>query len=66
MSDYIYCEGCNTNYVDTGCGETEEHARCPVVCSMDGELITGREDGCQGHTMEEYKLWLAQIMSRNV
>lgn len=61
MSEYIYCEGCNTHYVDTGCGQIEEHAYCPYPCSMCGELMTGRENGCQGHTREEHDVFLERL-----
>lgn len=48
-----YCEGCNTRYVDTDCGQAREHARCPAACGLCALPITGRDTGCHGHTMQE-------------
>ena len=50
-----YCGGCNTRYVDTDCGQEDEHAGCPHPCGICGKPITGRNapESCAGHTTAE-------------
>ncbi len=65
-SDYRYCEGCSTHYVDTGCGQDKEHTRCPLPCSICGKPITGRKgpDDCQSHTFDEARAFDAARRGR--
>lgn len=63
---YQYCDGCNTYWVDTGCGQPQEHARCPVSCGICGLLMTGREEpgACEGHTLDEHRAKMNEIRNR--
>ncbi len=64
---YLYCSGCNTHYVDTGCGQDREHAGCPHRCSLCGLLLDGRDTNlsCPGHTFLEVRRFDAQVRGRD-
>lgn len=56
-----YCEGCNTTWVETGCGQDDEHGSCPTPCSLCGQLMHGREGiGCQGHPIDAARGYMAR------
>ncbi len=61
--DYQFCDGCNTYWVDTGCGQPEEHANCPQSCSICGKPMTGRKgpDDCHSHSIDESRAFLARM-----
>jgi hypothetical protein len=61
-----YCEGCNTQYGDTGCGEDLEHAECPQSCGLCGKPITGRDTpgSCASHTIAEARTAVNELRRR--
>lgn len=61
---YQQCPGCYLWYVDTGCGEIDRHARCPLDCGLCGRPIVYRDDRpgtCQGHSMNDLLQQLTEI-----
>ncbi len=55
MTGHTQCDGCGLLYVDTGCGQDDEHAACPRTCGICSLPILYWDSpaGCLGHTIAE-------------
>lgn len=61
-----YCESCNTQWADTGCGQDRDHKRCPEPCGMCALPITGRDNpgDCPSHTIAELRDFVDRLRIR--